>query len=463
MLIENKFTTEEVIKATGGMLVNGDMGISFKGISTDTRTLEPGYLFVALKGKNFDGHAFWKEALERGAKGLLLSYFPEGLKLEELPRTVSIILVRDTLKALGDWAGWYRREKGFRVLAITGSCGKTTTKEMAYEILRQFYLVSKNEANFNNLIGVPLSLLGIKEKPDYVVLEVGTSLPGEIKRHAEIIRPLASLITCIQPAHLEGLKSLRGVLAEKLSLFEGTDPSGTLIYYYDQEPLREGVASFPQKKLSYGEGEGASLRLLEATGRGDAFQVKVLYQERVYDFQVVLSGRHNLLNLLGAMALALATGLNFEEILERLPKDLSSLVRGRLYQKGGLLVLDDTYNANPGSMQASLLWLADQPKELGPKIAILGDMKELGERAGELHAEIGALAARLVDKAFFIGEWALHYAQGFKESGKPFEVYETCEDFLNRGVFEEEKAVLLVKGSRALKMERIVKKLLGES
>lgn len=462
MLVENRFLTEEVVKAVKGILVNGDMGIPFKGICTDTRILEPGYLFWALKGKTYDGHSFWKTALEKGAKGLVLSYFPKDLKLEELPKSISVILVKDTLKALGDLANWYRTQKNFKVIAITGSCGKTTTKELTFEILRQFYKVSKNEANYNNLIGVPLSILAIRDNPHWVILEVGTSEKGEIGRLGEITQPQISLITCIQPAHLEGLGSLEGVLEEKCSLFEKTDPSGVIIYNYDQEILRSKALTFPQKKLSFGEREGADLRLLLAESEGPEWRVKIRYHEKEYAFKVNLPGRHNLLNLLSALGVAIATDLELSEILERLPKDLSPLIRGKILYKGKWIILDDTYNANPGSMKSALLWLRDQASSGVYKIAILGDMKELGERSPDFHREIGEFARDIVDKAIFIGDWALNYVEGFKGAGKPFEVYATVEDFLERGEIEETSAIILVKGSRALRMERIVKKLLGE-
>ena len=462
MLVENRFSTEEIVKATKGILVNGDMEIPFKGICTDTRIIEPGYLFWALKGKNFDGHNFWKIALDRGAKGLLISHFPKDLKLEELPKTISVILVKDTLFALGELASWYRRKKDFKVIAITGSCGKTTTKEITFEILNKFYKASKNEANFNNLIGVPLSVLNIKEDPDWVILELGTNMKGEIGRLAEIVNPQISLITCIQPAHLEGLQSLEGVLEEKISLFERTQASGVIIYNYDQELLRDITKRFPQEKISFGEKEGADLRLLSVEWKKPFYEVKISYQRKDYYFRIILPGRHNLFNLLASFGIAIATGLSLEDILKRLPEDLSFLVRGKIFSHRNWLILDDTYNANPGSMKAALLWLNDQASEGSFKIAILGDMKELGEKAAELHREIGEFAGEIVDKAIFIGEMALNYAEGFKASGKPFEVYATVEDFLERALIEDVKAIILIKGSRAMRMERIVKRLIGE-
>jgi len=188
MNVEIKLTTEDIIKATSGILINGDMGIIFRGISTDTRIIKPGYLFIALKGEKFDGHDFYKTAIEKGAKGLVFSHFPKGFKVEEIPKTISVILVKDTLKALGDIASFWREKLNSTFVAITGSCGKTTTKELTYNILSRFLKAFKNEANYNNLIGVPLSLLSIKENRDVAILELGTNQKGEIEREGERIR-----------------------------------------------------------------------------------------------------------------------------------------------------------------------------------------------------------------------------------------------------------------------------------
>ncbi len=463
MLIPNRFSTEEIIKAVDGILVNGDMGITFKGICTDTRIFEPGYLFWALRGKNFDGHHFWREAIHRGAKGLVLEYLPKEIKLEEFPKTISLILVKDTLRALGDLAKAYREKRGFQIIAITGSCGKTTTKELTHKILSKFYQVAKNEGNYNNLIGVPLTLLKIKEKPDWIVLELGTSLPGEIERLAEICAPKISLITCVYPAHLEGLSSLEGVLKEKLSLFLGTEREGVLIYFYDQAHLREKAKALSHPhKFSYGKEEGADLRLVKSEVKGDKTWVEIEYRGKKYNFEIECAGEHNLMNLLGAISVVLATGVPIERILENLPKDIKPLTRSKLFQRGELYIIDDSYNANPGSMEKALIWLSEQPLSFGPKIAILGDMKELGSFAEDFHRSIGELAGERVDKAIFIGEMAEFYAQGFKASGKPYTTYESVEHFLEKGFLEESKAIVLVKGSRALRMERIVEKLLEE-
>ncbi|MFN3505386.1 MAG: UDP-N-acetylmuramoyl-tripeptide--D-alanyl-D-alanine ligase [Caldimicrobium sp.] len=463
MLVNTPFSTEDIVKALRGILVNGDMGIAFKGICTDTRILEPGYLFWALKGKRFDGHTFWIEAIAKGAKGLILEYFPSEMKLEELPKTISIILVRDTLQALGELAKWYREQKKFKVIGITGSCGKTTTKELTATLLSQFFRVAKNEANYNNLIGVPLSILQIKEKPDWVVLELGTNAPNEIKKLAEIISPQISLITCVYPAHLEGLGSLEGVLEEKLSLFKATPEEGALIYFYDQPWLREKVSAFPHKKISYGKELGADLRLIMLKSLDEGFWAEIEYSGKRYHFRTNPMGEHNLLNLLGAIATCLSLGISLEEVLKVLPEDLSLFVRGKLYKKGEVHILDDSYNANPGSMEKALLWLGDFTQAVKPKVVILGDMKELGEETRKFHIRIGELAGEVADSAIFIGEMAPFYAEGFKSANKPYEIYPNVETFLERFTLEIKKGIILIKGSRALRMERITQKLLEEA
>lgn len=459
MLIENYLTTEEIVKAVSGILVNGDMGIPFRGICTDTRILEPGYIFWALEGKKFDGHDFWKVALERGAKGLLIHRIPEDMKLEELPKTVSVILVRNTLFALGELAKNYREKKGFRVIAITGSCGKTTTKEILSSLLSAFFRVAKNEANYNNLIGVPLSILGIRENPDWVILEVGTSQRGEIGRLAEIAGPVISVITCIYPAHLDGLGSLEGVLEEKISLFEKTSPEGTLVFYFDQELLRDRVRIFNQRKISFGEAEGADLRLIAYSERGEKTQLVLDYHGTNYDLEVPLVGKHNILNLLASLSAGLATGLSLKDMIDALSRGIHLFMRMRFVEAGPWLIIDDTYNANPGSMREALKFLGSKTEGKARRVAILGDMKELGERSEEFHEEIGKVASEYSDTAIFIGEMAEYYARGYCHSGKPFKVYGSVEEFLEKEKLPEENLIILVKGSRSMRMERIVQKL----
>ncbi len=463
MNVEVNLTTEEVVRATEGILINGDMGISFRGVSTDTRIIQPGFLFWALKGKNFDGHSFWRIAIDKGAKGLILSHFPEGFKIEQIPKTVSVILVKDTLKALGDLGNFWRKKLNLKVVGVTGSCGKTTTKELIFAILSSYFKTSKNLANYNNLIGVPLSILSFKNDTEVAVLEVGTNSPGEIEKLAKIIEPQVSVITCIYPAHLEGLGSIEGVLEEKIKLFENTSLNGTLVYNYDQSILRERVKVLPHRKISFGFDPSSDFFVSKFEVKDFKIKAWLKYQEKNYFVEIPNLGKHYILNLLASLAVAIHFGLNLKEILEKLGKEILLFSRIKIYQNTKLWIVDDTYNANPGSMKTALEFLSTLPVKNMKKIAILGDMKELGIYAKEFHIKIGREASLVVEEAYFIGEMAEKYAEGFLPSQKPFRIYPQVETFLKdlEAGLKFEKAVILVKGSRALKMERIVEKLLS--
>ena len=363
MNVEISLSTEDIIKATSGVLINGDMGISFKGISTDTRIIKPGYLFFALKGERFDGHEFYKDAIEKGAKGIVISRFPKGFKLEEIPKTISIILVKDTLKALGDLASFWRDKLNSVFVAITGSCGKTTTKELSYNIISKFFRTSKNYANYNNLIGVPLTLLSIKEDTEVGILELGTNQKGEIERLSQIVKPHISVITSIYPAHLEGLSSVEGVLEEKISLFKNTHKDGTLIYNFDQEILRKRVEDFSQDKLSFGFSENADLSLKNLVFSENKIKGEITFKNNSYFLEIENVGKHNLLNLLAGLCVAISLKLDLKEIVPLIGKEIPLYKRFKIFEKKIFLIIDDTYNANPGSVKAALEFLKEISKD----------------------------------------------------------------------------------------------------
>lgn len=471
MNIEIKLTTEDIIKAVSGILINGDMGISFKGISTDTRIIRPGYLFWALKGKNFDGHDFFRVSLEKGAKGMVFSYFPRGFKIEEIPKTISIILVKDSLKALGDLANFWKKRINPIIVAITGSCGKTTTKEITYEIVSKFFISAKNWENYNNLIGVPLSILSMKEGTKVGILELGTNQKGEIERLSKIVEPKISVITSIYPSHLEGLDSIKGVLEEKISLFKNTHPKGTLIYNFDQEILKNSVKNFPQNKISFGFSPEADISFQNLSLKNGKIRGSIIFNTKAYDLEINNIGKHNLLNLLAALAVAISLGIDLEKIIPLFEKEISLFQRAKFLNKGPHLIIDDTYNANPGSVKASLEYFKDLASNYQKKIVILGEMKELGKESEKYHKEIGKLVNKIADIALFIGETASYYAEGFKSydtKNKFYRIFDSVEKFLEiwpvKEFFKkEEKNIILVKGSRALKMERIVEKLVEEN
>jgi UDP-N-acetylmuramoyl-tripeptide--D-alanyl-D-alanine ligase len=461
MIARSVLSTEDVVRATKGILLNGDMGLAFSGVTTDSREVEPGFLFFALKGKRFDGHEFIKEAIARGGKGAVVERMPDYLRWDDLPRDVSIILVKDTLFALGELARYVRSLDSYKVIAITGSCGKTTTKEMTYQILSKFYKCGKNEANFNNLIGVPMTILAQDKDKDLVILEIATNSPGEIARLTEITNPDLGAITCVYAAHLEGLKSLEGILEEKTSLFPKMKKDGTIVYFYDQENLRERAKNFPQTKISFGFEKGADLWIENFEEAKDGSKISLVWSEKKREVLAKLKGRHQVLNLSASIAIALGTGLEFEEVCEKLPEIEEFYSRLKVIKTENLVILDDTYNANPGSMAVALEYLENFPKGDFRKVAILGDMKELGEFAKSAHQNIGELAGKVADFAIFVGEHAQDYRAGFgKGDCLTFETTEALLEALKQGKIDLSQCVVLVKGSRAMGMERVVLALL---
>jgi len=461
MIARRVLSTEDVVRATKGILLNGDMGIIFSGVTTDSREVEPGFLFFALKGKRFDGHEFIKEAIARGVKGAVVERMPDYLRWDDLPRDVSIILVKDTLFALGELARYVRSLNSYKVIAIAGSCGKTTTKEMTYQILSKFYKCGKNEANFNNLIGVPMTILAQDKDKDWVILEIATNSPGEIARLTEITNPDLGAITCVYAAHLEGLKSLEGILEEKTSLFVKMKEDGTIVYFYDQKNLRERVKNFPQTKISFGFEKGADLWIERFEEVEEGAKISLVWSEKKKEVLAKLKGRHQVLNLSASIAIALGTGLEFEEVCEKLPEMEEFYSRLKVIKTENLVIIDDTYNANPGSMAVALEYLENFPKGDFRKVAIIGDMKELGEFAKSAHQSIGVLARKVADFAIFVGEHAQDYRAGFgKGNCLSFKTTEALLEALKQGKIDLSRCVVLVKGSRAMGMERVVLALL---
>ena len=469
MNVKIKISTEDIIKSTSGILVGGDMGIHFRGISTDTRIIKPGYLFWALKGENFDGHEFYKEAIEKGAKGIVISRFPKGFRVEEIPKTISVILVGDTLKALGDLANFWRKKLNCVIVAITGSCGKTTTKEMCYNILSKFFKTAKNQANYDNLIGVPLSFLSMEEGTEVGILELGTNQKGEIERLSQIVEPQISVITSIYPSHLEGLDSLEGVLEEKIALFKNTHRNGTIIYNFDQQILREKAQDFSQNKISFGLSSEADLSFQNMVLSEEKIKGEIKFRDNFYSLEIKNIGKHNLLNLLASLCVAISLNLELKNILSLIGNEIPLFKRFKIFEKKNFLIIDDTYNANPGSTKAALEFIKDLSKNWEKKVIILGDMKELGKDSKTLHEEIGKLVAKVADFAIFIGEMAKSYEKGFKsEENKECKTFDSVDELLKnfslKEFLEKEKrnTAILIKGSRALRMERIVEKLIEE-
>jgi len=413
-------SVREALEATGGTLIGGDARRQFLGISTDSRTVTPGNLFIALQGERFDGHNFLEAAASAGAGGLLIA--AEAAKGLSLPRgNTTVITVADTLAALGDLAHSWRMRFNIPVAAITGSSGKTTTKEMAASILGLRKNVLVTPGNLNNQIGLPLTLLGLADRHEAAVIEMGTSLRGEIERLTRIAAPDVGLITNIGPAHLEGLRSLDAIRDEKSDLYGYMKTSGVAIVNLDDDATRTLGSRWQGRRVTFGRTGDADVTAMNVEKRGFQGVRFVLGLEgRTVDIQISSPGEHSLSNALAAAALARAMDVDLPQIREGLQAYKPPPGRMEIRKLArGIFMIDDTYNANPLSVREAIRTIRDL-KEGHQAIAILGDMLELGEQAGRLHEEIGAFAADSGTDALFLkGEYAVNVAAGARRGGMP--------------------------------------------
>ena len=446
-----------------GTLASGEdsaalAGHKLAGLSTDSRTILKDEVFVALIGPNFDGHDHTAEALAKGALAAVVQ--------RELPGEAGrkSIRVADTLKALGDLAGALRRRRPLRVVALTGSNGKTTTKEMLAAILRLLdrHLLA-TAGNFNNLVGLPLTLGRLTRETRLAVLEMGMSAPGEIARLTQIAEPDVALVTSVGPAHLEFLGSVARVAKAKGELFAGLKEDALAVVNDDDLFLRREAARFPGNRLYFGATNRSEVRLGRIEPRGLSGQKLTFYgpgAARGRRVELRLLGRHNARNALAAAAAALGAGADWNQIEEGLEAVRGFPGRLAPVQAGSRLwILDDSYNANPASMKAGLAFLADL-KIRGRRGAILGDMLELGGRGKALHREVGRLAAAMgLDYLALVGPLSVETARAARRAGlAPSAVREFAgpEEAASWVLAGWPQGAVLVKGSRGLRLERAV-------
>lgn len=453
----------EAARAVGARSRPGLAEITLSGVSTDTRTIRPGELFVALCGEIFDGHGFVKKAFEQGAAAAVIA--KEARPVRGRP----CLRVPDTLRALGDLAAWLRQRQPLKVLAVTGSNGKTTTKEMLIKIISRKYKTLATRGNFNNLVGLPLTMFGLRPRHRAAVLEMGMNRPGEIARLTEIARPDVGLVTNIGLAHIKGLGDLRGVAQAKGELYAGLKNRAVAVVNQDDPLVTEMAGAFGGEKLTFGFSPQAQVyvRGLRRRGlRGSAFEI-VTPSGPPAQIRFSLLGRHNVANALAAAAGALALGLTTEDIRAGLEDFRPFPGRMNLKRlKGPVYLFDDTYNANPASTKAALQVLAAL-RGRGRILAVLGDMLELGPAAGTEHAVIGRTAAEMgVDILAAVGTEARALADEAGKTGMPktralwFAEAKEAADWLQNEIRPYDR--VLVKGSRGMRMERIVRRLTGE-
>jgi UDP-N-acetylmuramoyl-tripeptide--D-alanyl-D-alanine ligase len=457
---------EEVLRATGGRLLQGEKEFFFQGISTDSRTVRVGELFVALKGPRFDGHHFALEALEKKAGGVVIEANKAGDIRWNGYRPKVVIAVKDTLQALGDIAHDRRRRYRTPVVALTGSNGKTTTKEMISACLETTFPVLKTEKNLNNLIGLPLTLLNLTEKERVVVLEMGMNVPGEIRRLTEIAEPDVGLITNIQKAHLEGMGSLERVKEEKGELFRRMRQDGTILVNQNDPYVSDLASQFLGQKVTFGVEKSADVTAEEVRLRGpEGTSFKLILEGKEIGITLPLLGRHFVSNALAAIAIASLFGIALEKAKEALERFQPFRMRMEvIHLEGGKTLINDAYNANPRSMELALETLAEI-KGKGRAIAVLGDMLELGDFSEEAHQQLGEKIRELsIDLLLTLGEKGPLVVESAIRHGfepKRTKVAETHSEVISilKGTIREGDWIL-VKGSRGMAMEKIVEGLI---
>jgi UDP-N-acetylmuramoyl-tripeptide--D-alanyl-D-alanine ligase len=444
----------EAAKALDGELHGQD--VEFVGVSTDSRSVKPGELFVALRGERFDGHTYARECLEKGAAAVML---------DEQGQTESVepaLIVNDTRLGLGQLAAYWRGKFAIPLAAITGSNGKTTVKEMLSTILRITAngeeAVLATQGNFNNDIGLPLTLFRLNSTHQFAVIEMGMNHEGEISYLTRLAKPTVALVNNATAAHLGGLGSVEAIARAKGEIFEGLTADGTAIINADDafaDYWRKLAA--PRKIVTFGLRNKADVSAGYTLGT-ESSELELRTQQGVIAVTLPVAGLHNVSNALAATAAALAMGVTLPVIAQGL--ETFGGVKGRLQRKPGLngaLVIDDTYNANPASMKAAIDVLTARP---GKRLLVLGDMGELGDDALRLHAEIGEYARQAgIDGLYALGELSREVCQAFGPEARHYDAPESLAADLKAHM--NSTTTVLVKGSRFMRMERVVG-LIGE-
>ncbi|MHC4482867.1 MAG: UDP-N-acetylmuramoyl-tripeptide--D-alanyl-D-alanine ligase [Planctomycetota bacterium] len=446
-------TLAQIIKAEP----TGNAKGFFTGVSTDSRTAQPGDCFFAIAGENFNGHRYVADAFAEGAVCAVVSKDVEGEKSSGR----CVLEVGDSVKALGDFAAEYRRRMNFKVVAITGSVGKTTTRQIAYHVLRQHFRTSQAPKNFNNHIGLPLTLLGADPEDEIIIAEIGSNRPGEIAYLTRIARPDVAVITNVYPVHLEGFGSLQTIVQEKLSIAGGLQPDGILIINADFDSLVDACRAKNIEFITFGKSDAADIQVQNIT-HNQAGTTFTIDDSQLY---LPLPGSGNVENALAAWAVCSRFGLTIDDFAHALKTLPAVPMRAELLQIGTLKVLNDCYNANPASMKNALDILANiGSAEKGRLVFVCGDMAELGEQSWQLHVELGRLIANAnVQLLLAVGEFGQITVEAAKANAKHDPQTKCFEDTLsacnNLEEFIKDYDIILVKGSRVAGLEMVVEKL----
>ena len=453
-----------IVDACSGEFITGSPDSQVLQVSTDSRQVRPGDLFFALSGERYDGHAFLADAAAKGAAAVVVDRDKPACT-DRLPRSVGIIAVDNTRSALGRLAARYRADFSLPVIAVAGSNGKTTTKELVASVLRQCGPALWSEASFNNDIGVPLTLLQLNRTHAAAVIEAGTNHPGELAPLLRLIQPRYGVLTSIGREHLEFFGTVEGVAEEEGALAEALPATGKLFINGDSEwtPAIARRAVAPVVTVGFGERNDWRARQVRVGEDGVRFEAEAPRSGSREEYQLRLLGRHQVSNALLALAVGTELGANPEQLRRGLLECAAPKMRLQVWESRGVRFLDDTYNANADSMLAALQTLADYPCR-GRRVAVLGEMAELGEHTVAAHREVGRRAAEAgVDLLIVVGSLGLEIAQGAREAG----LVETrqfgdvaaaafgVQDLLQPG------DVVLLKASRSTGLEKVAGMLRG--
>ena len=446
-------TLNKIAQLAKGQLAQGDGAQIIERVSTDSRTLQPGDLFVPLRGENFDGHKFVEQASERGAVGAMVEESWQGVT----PKTFALIRVPDTLQGYQNLAANYRRSLPLKVIAITGSNGKTSTKDFVAATLARRFRVTKTEGNFNNHVGLPQTMLAASASDEIGVWEIGMNHPGEIAALAKLAAPDAAIITSVGLAHIEFMGSRDAIAAEKGALAEAIGAEGTVILNAD-DPFTQAMAERTRAKVILAGIENGSVRANEVTQSPTGSEFTILEGAHRCRAQLPVPGIHMVQNAMLAVAAGRAFGLSLEDCAAGLASAPLTKARLQIKEINGIQFIDDSYNANPDSMKAALRTLVELDAD-GRRIAVLGQMNELGDESERGHREVGEAAAAFgIDELIAVGGTGSEIARAAQEAGLEQSTFVAAAEDAARllGKTAAPGDLILVKGSRSARMERVL-------
>ena len=449
----NSLPLSQIAQLAGGSISSGDQTVVVNKVSTDSRTLKSSELFVALRGENFDGHNFVESAAQIGAAGAIVESTWNG----EIPKNFALIRAKDTLQAYQDLAANYRKSLMLKVVAITGSNGKTSTKDFTAAVLAHRFRVTKTEGNFNNHVGLPRTILEATSADEIGVWEIGMNHPGEIATLAKVAAPDVAIITNIGVAHIEFMGSREKIAEEKAALAEAVGADGAIILNAD-DLFTKTIASRARRKVILAGTNSGSIQAAEITQSGTGADFTILEGAHRCRAQLSVPGLHMVQNALLAVAAGRAFGLSLEECAAELAAAPLTRARSQIKDIGGVQFLDDSYNANPDSMKAALRTLVELDAD-GKRIAVLGEMHELGDQSERGHREVGETAAALkIDQLIAIGDIAAAIADAAGQAGlrKTTVVKSTSEAAEVLGEIAAPGDLVLIKGSRAARTEEVI-------